>query len=107
MDRIELNYNCKQILLLLRSNRKNEISNVDNDDINLLIILDLISAVKLTDGNYCNPLLTEKGRAYIHWNPELKNPSIWDDKKYWITTSIAILSLILSIIAIIKSLWIN
>ncbi len=107
MYKIELNNNCKRILLLLKRDCEYMIRDNDNEDINILIILDLIQATKLIGDKYCAPILTEKGHAYIHWNPKLKNPSIWDDKKYWITTSIAILSLILSIIAIIKSIWIN
>ena len=35
-------------------------------------------------------------------NPKLNNPSIWDDKKYIITTVISVVALIISIIALLK-----
>lgn len=40
----------------------------------------LISVTKDTVGGYIKGELTTKGRAYLATNPELKNPSFWDDK---------------------------
>jgi autotransporter-associated beta strand protein len=46
--------------------------------------------------------LTDIGEAYLYSNPQLKDPSIWDDKKYWINTAISLVALIVAIIALFK-----
>ena len=48
------------------------------------------------------PELTDRGKAYIASNPSLKNPTIWDDKKYIINTIISVAALIVAIIALFK-----
>ena len=70
----------------------------DDNDIILLEQEELLHAERTMDGlAYIE--LTDKGKAYMHVNPKLKNPSIWDDKKYWITTGISVVSLAFSIYA--------
>lgn len=44
--------------------------------------------------------ITHRGRSYLLLNPKLKNPTIWDDRKYLITTAISILALAVSVIAL-------
>ena len=48
------------------------------------------------------PDLTDRGRAYIACNPTLKNPTIWDDRKYIINMIISVAALIVAIIALFK-----
>ena len=103
MEKIELNDNCKAILTQLNSrNRKLLYRESDYDDIRYLVAIGLINAKELPKKSHRDLALTEQGRTYLYENPKLKNPSIWDDKKYWITTAISIVALIVSIIALLK-----
>ena len=67
--------------------------------------LNLIKAIEVGDKSgrmlIC-PELTDRGKAYIASNPSLKNPTIWDDKKYIINTIISVAALIVAIIALFK-----
>lgn len=99
MDKIKLNNNCKRLLKEIRNNSYCNGIESDLEDLNLLKILGLIKAVATTTG-FVVTGLTDEGRAYLHSNPDLKNPSIWDDKKYWINTAISVLALIVAIIAL-------
>ena len=101
MDKIYLDDNCKEILKEIKDNRYENDSNKDCEELNILKNLGLINATKTLKG-YIVIGLTDKGREYLYNNPNLKNPSIWDDKKYWITTAISIAALIVSIIALLK-----
>ena len=99
MDKIKLTDNAKRILWTLYNKEELNITDADEND---LIVLDqegLVNPEWTTDGPF--PDITDKGTAYVYMNPKLKNPSIWDDYKYWVTTSIAIAALILSLISII------
>lgn len=99
MDKIKLTDNAKKILWTLYN--KEDLNIIDDDEKDL-IVLDqegLVNPEWTNDGPF--PDITDKGIAYVYMNPKLKNPSIWDDQKYWITTGIAIVALILSLIAII------
>lgn len=100
MDKIKLTKRAKEILRLLKEN-KYKLSDNDKEDLNLLEIEGLGSGQKLSDHSYNTFRITDKGKAYIYSNPKLNNPSIWDDKKYIITTTISILALVISIIAIL------
>ena len=77
----------------------------DIDDIFVLKELNLITAIEVSDKSgrmlIC-PDLTDRGKAYIASNPTLKNPTIWDDKKYIINTIISVAALIVAIIALFK-----
>ena len=102
MERIVLTDNAKRLFRAIRQGEVHlEITEQDIEDANVLIQENLIVAVPDEAGGLYVPKLTDKGRAYIHQNPKLKNPSIWEDKKYWITTSISLAALIMSIIALI------
>lgn len=101
MERIKLSKNCKEILRQLQSRTYNLLYKDDQyNDIQLLIAEGLISATKMIGKRYSNLQLTEKGELYLYLNPELKDPSIWDDKKYMINTAISIIALIVAIIAL-------
>ena len=100
MDKIYLNDNCKAIIYAIKNDTYKE-RDADSEDINLLHTLGLIDVTYTKDGDFVDGL-TDKGRAYLHSNPTLKNPSIWDDKKYWINTAISILALIVAFIALFK-----
>lgn len=101
MERIELNKNCKQILCELSTasySRKTD----DISDLYILQAVGLIQGSHTKDAQFAFIKLTDYGKAYLSWNPKLKNPSIWEDKKYWITTIVSIIAIIISIIALCK-----
>lgn|SRR5574344_1485110 len=102
MNKIILNENCKRILGILHEKKRYDSVISEKGDIDYLIVNGLISGTKLFGDTYSALELTVFGNAYINWNPKLEVPSIWDDKKYIITTGIAIASLIISLIAILK-----
>ena len=104
MDEIKLSKNQKVILKDLRNgDYPASIPDKDTDDIFVLKELNLIKAIEVSDKSgqllIC-PELTDRGKAYIASNPTLKNPTIWDDKKYIINTIISIAALIVAIIAL-------
>lgn len=101
MDKIKLNDKCKAILMAIK-NDTYEDNIANSEDINFLCTLGLIDVISTKDGDFVDGL-TDKGRAYLHSNPTLKNPSILDDKKYLINTAISILALIVAIIALFKN----
>ena len=103
MDKITLNDNCKRLLKEIKRGSYQDILEPDIEDLNFLKTKGLINAVAITPDYVVS--LTDKGKAYLHSNPNLKNPSIWDDKKYWITTAISFAALIVSIIAILIALF--
>ena len=103
MEKIALNDNCKAIIYAIKNDTYKE-RDADSEDINLLHTLGLIDVTSTIDGDFVDGL-TVKGQAYLHSNPDLKNPSIWDDKKYWINTAISFAALIVSIIAILITLF--
>ena len=104
MDKIKLNNNCKKLLKEIKNDSYCNSLESDLEDLNLLKTLGLIKAVATNTG-YVVTGLTDEGRAYLQSNPDLKNPSIWDDKKYWINTAISFAALIVSIIAILITLF--
>lgn len=105
MNKIKLNKNCKRILLDLNNNKYPVIAlEKDKKDIDILVYEGLIEIMSLINNKQGFPVLTAKGSAYISRNPKLKNPSIFDDKKYLITTLISLISIIISIIALYKSI---
>lgn len=106
MDKIKLNKNQKLILKSLRNgDYQASIPDRDIDDIFVLKELNLITAIEVSDKSgrtlIC-PELTDRGKAYMASNPRLKNPTIWDDKKYIINTIISVAALIVAIIALFK-----
>lgn len=104
MQKIKLTKNAKRILKELNEGiHYIEILPKDELDAKLLRKENLISTIEDEAGTMLNPCLTEDGEIYLHWNPKMKNPSIWDDKKYLITTTIAVLALIISFVALLKN----
>ena len=97
MDKIKLTKRAKEILRLVKCEDFNP-KEGDNAHINLLEEEGLIDAEYTQDGFY-GADITSKGEAYLLVNPKLRNPSIWDDRKYWITTGISFAALALSIYA--------
>ena len=99
MEKIKLNDNCKRLLKEIKSGSYQEGIESDLEDLNFLNTKGLINAIQTLNG-YVITGLTDEGRAYLHSNPNLKNPSIWDDKKYLINTAISVIALVVAIIAL-------
>ena len=104
MNKIKLSDNAKRILLALGKDTDFNYDYKDSDekDLVLLEIEGLVDPCWTYNGP--SPYITERGIAYVHMNPELKDPTIWDDKKYWVTTGISVIALIVSIAALIFSI---
>lgn len=101
MERIKLSKSCKEILLALKNKTYNNNTEFDDNDVIYLYTKGLIKITK-TYGGIIVTGLTDIGEAYLYSNPKLKDPSIWDDKKYWINTAISLVALIVAIIALFK-----
>lgn len=99
MEKIKLNDNCKRLLKEIKNGSYQEGIESDLEDLNFLNTKGLINAIQTLNG-YVITGLTDEGRAYLHSNPDLKNPSIWDDKKYLINTAISVIALVVAIIAL-------
>lgn len=97
MEKIKLTNRGKEILLLLKEN-KYKVEESDYSELELLTFEGLGQGTKGLSDSYITYQLTDKGKAYLLSNPKLNNPSIFDDKKYIVTTIISIIALILSII---------
>lgn len=97
MEKIKLTTRGKEILLQMKEGKYKPIK-PDTEELNLLGIEGLGQGTRAIGDYYINYQLTDKGKAYLLSNPKLKNPSIFDDKKYIVTTIISIIALILSII---------
>lgn len=101
MKRVRLSKNSKRILLSLKENHYHP--SVPDNDVNDFLILremEFVSCVVASDKDstsYLAPRLEPKGLAYIVENPKLKNPSIFYDWKFWITTIIALLGVIIAL----------
>lgn len=103
MDRIELSKKQRKLLREIADGRyPNCCHSEDNEDILVLKGENLIQGTEVSDGSFIALSITDFGRAYLRRNPRLKNPSIWQDKKYVINTTISIAALIISIIALLK-----
>ena len=101
MEKIKLNDNCKRLLKEIKSGSYQNIIESDIEDLKFLKTIGLINAVAIIPEYVVS--LTDKGGAYLHSNPNLKNPSILDDKKYLINTAISVFALIVAIIALFKN----
>lgn len=102
MDRIKLSKEEK--LLLKRLSARKYPDQVLEEDLKVFMILENESLVHGTKGKdgILAPRLTAMGEAYIASNPKLKNPSIWEDTKYIINTTISIIALIISLVSVKK-----
>lgn len=102
MEKIYLSKACKKILRAIRDEQYIDIPQSDTEDLLLLEQKGLIDVVWCEFGYAVVVNLSSKGIAYLHVNPKLCNPSIFDDKKFWINTAISLLAIIISIIALLK-----
>lgn len=98
MEKKELTKNAKLFLRAISQGKEIPVNDSTQRDLILLKEEGLIRFQIAMEG-YEYPEITQKGIVYIHMNPELKNPSIWDDKKYWITTAISVIALFFSLYA--------
>lgn len=102
MERITLSKKQKKLLTEIAEGIYNSCSDDDRADIYVLMELDLVHGTKVIGGNVIAIRLTDHGLAYMRLNPKLKNPTIWQDKKYIINTVISLIAMIVSIIALVK-----
>ena len=102
MEKIYLSKACKKILRAIRDKRYNDIPHKDTADLLLLEQSGLIDVVWCEFGYAIVANLSSKGIIYLRTNPKLSNPSIFDDKKFWINTAISLIAIIISIIALLK-----
>jgi hypothetical protein len=61
----------------------------------VLSYYDLIEGTKNEQDKFIIAFLSQKGKVYLTLNPELKNPSFWDDKH-------AVIDHVFSLIGLIK-----
>lgn len=97
MDRIQLTKREKEILRLLNAGRFSAVvEKKDEMPVKKLIYEELVVCKEDEYGTLLVPNLTEKGELYLYDNPELRNPSIFQDKGF----VVSIIAIILSIIAL-------
>ncbi len=82
-NKIELTKKEKKIFIDL-ANDTFDINSDDFSELEHLEYLGLGKGIKGEFGDYFDFELTSKAKAYVFENPKLKNPSILDDKKFWI-----------------------
>lgn len=102
MERIQLTKSCKNILLSIQNKQYNNIPKEDTTDLLLLEQIGLINVIWSETGCAIIANLSDKGAAYLCANPKLRNPSILEDKKFWINTAISFGALIVAVIALLK-----
>lgn len=103
MERIELSKRQKALYkAIAREEYPNECNKEDIEDIIVLREMGFVHGTNVKSGDIVAVRLTEQGRAYLRQNPKLKNPSVWQDKKYIINTAISLVALVVSIIALMK-----
>lgn len=103
MEKIHLSEAEKRILLQLANKEYPvQVPTEDWDAMNLLEVNRFVTTNKVNGGILINPQLSNLGKAYLATNPKLKNPSIWDDKKYIVNTVISVVALAVAIIALFK-----
>ena len=103
MEKIYLPKSCKKILRKIQNNEYDRIPVQDTADLLFLEHNRLVRVVWCEFGYAVIANLTEKGIIYLHINPKLKNPSIFEDKKFWINTAISVAALVVAIIALFNN----
>lgn len=103
MEKIYLPKSCKKILRKIQNNEYDRIPVQDTADLLFLENNGLVRVVWCEFGYAVIANLTEKGIIYLHINPKLKNPSIFEDKKFWINTAISVAALVVAIIALFNN----
>lgn len=82
MEKINLPKSCKKILRAIKNNEYDRIPVQDTADLLFLENNGLVRVVWCEFGYAVIANLTEKGIIYLHINPKLKNPSIFEDKNF-------------------------
>ena len=100
MERIELPKSCKTILFAIKEKRYLDIPEKDYLDLHLLEYEGLVDLACSAFSPALLANVTHNAILYMHSNPTLKNPSIWEDTKYWVKTAFALVASITSIIPI-------
>lgn len=82
MEKIELPDECKVILLAISRTGFIMPNHMDDTDkwLDVLSLYGFVQGPKNEQQQYIRAELTQKGKVYLTLNPELKNPSFWDDK---------------------------
>ena len=105
IKKIKLTERGKEILLLL-DHEEYILQDTDEEakELLFLTIEGLIGSKTQIASQYPIVYLKPKGKAYLLSNPNLDNPSIWDDKKFKISTLLSIIIILLSIISLVLQL---
>ena len=101
MEKIYLSRDCKKILRAIRDKQYNDIPKSDSKNLLLLEEKGLIEVKRNESGRAIIVTLSSNGIIYLCTNPKLCNPSIFDDKKFWINAAISSAIVIISIIALL------
>lgn len=82
MEKIELPDECKALLLAMAKVPHVCPNHKDDTDkwLEVLSYYGLVEGTRNSQGEYILARLSQKGKTYLTLNPELKNPSFWDDK---------------------------
>ena len=81
-DKIELTKREKEIIVMA-SNDSYQVKEEDYKELKHLAFLGLGETMDGEFGQIFEFELSNKAKAYLFENPKLKNPSIFDDKKFW------------------------
>ena len=85
MERIKLSPREKEIIVALAKNTYIlDTGSKDANELEHLEYLGLGKGLPCEFGGYITFKLTPKAKAYLFENPKLKDPSILEDKKFWI-----------------------
>lgn len=102
MERIVLSKRAKQVLRLLNAGVSSCPTNMSQKDFNLGALeaqgVGLALCYQEEGGEVVEARLTDLGQCYLAMNPRLSNPIDW---KWTIGTAIALVSLIISIVALL------
>jgi len=103
-EKIPLSKREKELFLSLINGNINEVYDHSIEDNRELFLLESKKLIKLSymSGVMSGASVTKFGWEYFCFNPTLKNPSIWDDQKYVITTILSIFMLIATIVVGIR-----
>ncbi|MFR9546186.1 MAG: hypothetical protein SNJ29_11495 [Rikenellaceae bacterium] len=105
MEKIFLSKEEKRLLApILSKGFGANFSDEDNQWLYLLEEKGFIHTNKCEGGSVYTASRTDYAVAYVAFNPDLSNPSIWDDKKYLVTTAISLFAVVISILALYISI---
>lgn len=102
MEKIKLTPRSKEIFRLMFEGNYMDTYTPDDDGALTLLENEGLIILNTNNDGVTNAFPSNRGFAYYHVYPELKDPTIFDDKKYLITTIIAVAALIISIISLFK-----